>query len=326
MHVIVSAVGLVLSTASASAQDMARPSSVRFAANEWTFVPVVKNTAGIWSSPGVLALRDKDNVVGENIVAIWYEFPAAAGGVWSATSWVSQDHWQAITHTKNRFAISSVYDFVWPTDDPIAAPVNPEAPEPYFHGLFTVDPLAGLPIDENRDQVISTLTELGYQSASVAVEQVGLCEGEMVLDALAATAVLAASTPTPTATLEAAFGAAIPASCAQIAAPAPLTGFVSGTEVPLPGIPLGPWKRDSRPAFPHGNCDLATQCCYAAPIIFIYKRKGLLGLEYIEYCEGLQVWNCPGEPGVPCPAVPTCPAPEATPDPSVPVTCGYSFN
>lgn len=322
---VVGTVAFIVSTAPVAAQDLSRPVGVRFAKDDWTFVPVVKSVAGVWSVPGILALRRKDNVVGQNIVSIWYEFPAAAGGAWLATSWASQDHWQAIAYTKNRFDISNDFDFMWPTSDPVAAPLDPETPAPYFHGLFEVDPLAGLPVDENRDQVISVLTGLGYQSASVTVEQVGPCEGESVLDALAATAVLAVSTPTPAWSLEESFSSGIPDSCAAIDIVPPPAGLIPGTDLPLPGIPLGPWKRDSRPAVLRSECMPSFDCCYAAPIVFRYVRKGAFGLEYIEYCEGQLTWQCPGEPGVLCPAQPSCPGPELpSPDPaSGPVTCGH---
>lgn len=328
------AVGLVaiaFSTALAIAQDLARPSGVRFASGDWTFVPVVKNVAGDWSSPGILALRKKDLVVGDNIVSIWYERPAVVGGAWAATSWVSQDQWQAITFVKNRFAIGSEHDFLWPTNDPVTAPASPETPLPYSHGLFVEDPLSALPNDANRDQVVTVLTELGYQSASVTLEQIGPCEGSVVLQGLSATAILAASTSPPASTLENFFLTGVPLSCAEIGVPSPPTGFVPGTNIPLPGAPLdpqNPWKRDDRPPVLLPDCTSQTTCCYAAPIIFRYVRKGANGLEYVEYCEGTQTWSCPQSPGVACPLTPSCSAPSA-PLPDLDagsVSCGLSMN
>ncbi len=328
------AVGLVAIVCSATvaiAQDLARPSEVRFASGEWTFVPVIRNVAGEWSSPGILALRKKDLAVGENIVSIWYERPEVEGGVWIASSWVSQDQWQAIAFVKNRFAVDNQYDFLWPADDPAPESATAETPQPYSHGLFVEDPLSSLPIDSNRDQVVTVLTGLGYQSASVSLEKIGLCEGSLVLQGLSATAVLEASTSPPTSTLENFFLTGVPLSCAETGTPAPPPGFVPGTTIPLPGFPLEPqrpWKRDGRPPVLLPDCNSDITCCYSAPIIFRYVRKGANGLEFVEYCEGMQTWSCPRQRGESCPLTPSCPGPSVLlPDlEASPVSCGLSIS
>jgi len=331
------AAGLAFCSGQSLAQSVARPAGVRVTQKEWVFVPVVVQDVGLLSVPGVLALRDKSQAVGSNIVAVWYENPGVPGLEWSAKSWESQDQWEAIKWTKEQFGISPAYDFLWPTTDPVTGGEATEAPQVYFKGLLLSDPFAAWAGTPEGDAIVSLLTEMGYQAASIEVDKEGPCDTKTILGALADTTAFAVLAQPPLAQVEARFAALVPATCAQVVPPPPPPPppVVPGTTTPQPGPPLnpgGPWKPDGRrPPFFDPACTTATTCCYGEFIIWFYTTTNWLGLTVIAYCESTFSWSCPAPPGVPpapCPAAPTCPAPVGPrfpPPPPGPVPCGNSY-
>jgi hypothetical protein len=87
---------------SVSALADSRPSGFHVHSEGWTFVPVITQSGGTTSVPGVLALRYKPDAMGDNIVAVWYTNPGAAGTDWTSKAWTSSDQAKAISYAAIR--------------------------------------------------------------------------------------------------------------------------------------------------------------------------------------------------------------------------------
>jgi len=317
----------------AVAQTVSRPAGVRVTQKDWVFVPVVVQDIGTLVVPGVLALRDKSQAVGENLVAVWYENPGAPGAEWPAKSWESQDQWQAIKWTKEQFGIGDDYDFLWPTTDPETAGGSTEVPQNYFKGLLASDPFSELVDEPDGELIVSLLTEMGYKAASIDVDKDGPCDTKTILPALADTTAFAVLAQPPIEQVEARFESLVPATCAQVTPPPPPPPppVVPGTTTPQPGPPLnpgGPWQTDQRPPRYDPTCSTVTTCCYAQKIIWLYTTTNWLGLTVIRYCESAISWSCPNPSGGACPAAPSCaapPPPYSPPPPPGAVPCGFDY-
>ncbi|MFN8818240.1 MAG: hypothetical protein ACK5ZV_16065 [bacterium] len=321
------------------AQSIARPAGVRATQQDWVFVPVIIQSAGSLTVPGVLALRDKSALVGENLVAVWYANPGAPGVDWPAKSWTSQDQWEAIKWTKQQFAIGDQYDFLWPTADPQSAGSLTEVPQDYFKGLLDNDPFAALLTTPDGEAMVSLLTAIGYKSATINVDKDGPCSTKIILSALADTTAFAVSVRPPKDQVGAMYESLVPLACVQVVQPAPPPpppppAVVPGTTTPLPGAPVNPvnpWKPGPRPDRHVPGCSTATTCCYGRQIFWFYTVVGWFGLTYVQYCESEVTWTCPAPPTVPpapCPPIPTCPAPLGPympPQPPGPVPCGFDY-
>lgn len=314
----VAAVGISVCECPTLAQSVSRPAGVRVTQKDWDFVPVVVQDVGTLVVPGVLALRDTSQTVGDNLVAVWYENPGGQGIEWPAKSWESQDQWEAIKWIKEQFGIGDEYDLLWPTIDPKTEDWSTEVPQNYFKGMLTSDPFSELTTEPDGETVVALLTAMGYKSASIDVDKVGPCDTRVILPALANTTAFAVLGQPPLEQVEDRFAALVPATCAQVAPPPPPPPppVVPGTTTPQPGPPLnpgGPWQTDGRrPPFMDPTCSTATTCCYGEHIIWLYTTTNWLGLTVIRYCESTISWSCPapaGVPPAPCPPAPTCPAP-----------------
>jgi hypothetical protein len=314
------------------AQSVSRPAGVRVTQKDWVFVPVVVQDVGSLAVPGVLALRDKSQAVGENLVAVWYENPGVQGVEWPAKSWESQDQWEAIKWVKEQFGIGDDYDVFWPTSDPKTEGWSSEVPQNYFKGLLTSDPFAELVDEPDGETIVALLTMMGYKAASVDVDKDGPCDTKTILPALVDTTAFAVLAQPPLNQVEARFESLVPATCAQVVPPPPPPPpVVPGTTTPQPGTPLnpgGPWQTDHRPPWYDPFCSTATSCCYRQKIIWLYTTTNWLGLTVIRYCESDISWSCPNPTGAPCPAAPTCaapPGPYFPPPPPGPVPCGFNY-
>ena len=164
-----------------------RPTGFHLPVEDWTFVAVVeRGVNGEASVPGVLALYDKDLATGDNIVAVWYERPTSPSSDWAAVAWSSIDQWSAIKWIKSEYNISDDFDGFWPTKDAVSAAL-PETPEVYDKGLVTIDPLAPIVAQPDRDAILALLTAAGYKSADIALEKVTSCPAKYVLEGYSTT-------------------------------------------------------------------------------------------------------------------------------------------
>lgn len=270
--VLTGIMGLTAMPIAAHAQAVARPAGVRVMQNGWTFVPVVVQDAGTLDIPGVLAIRDTSQAVGENIVAVWYENPGAAGAEWPAVGWESQDPWEAIKWAKQVFGIGDEYDALWPTTAGPTAGEPTEFPQSYFKGLLTSDSFATVVEEPDGEEIVAGLTAMGYKSASIDIDNDGPCDTKTILPALADTTAFAVLVQPPLAQVEARYASLVPETCAQVIPPPPPppTPVIPGTTRPQPGTPLNPgapWQSGPRPDRDVAGCSTATTCCYGRQII-----------------------------------------------------------
>ncbi|MBX3405352.1 MAG: hypothetical protein KF869_01205 [Phycisphaeraceae bacterium] len=301
--------------------------------DDWVFAPVVVETQQSVQIPGVLALRDLSQAVGDNIVAVWYENPLVQGEAWTAKAWESQDQWKAIEWVKAQFDIGDEWNQFWPTSAAVPHTPTTEPPVEYFKGVLDTDPMAAWVAGSEGEEIVAVLTSIGYKSASVPVDKEGPCDTKTVLAALADTSAFAVLAHPSAAQLDDYFAVRVPLTCAQrvVPPPPPPPPVVPGTTTPQPGVPLNPgapWQRDSRPPTYKPSCSTVTTCCYEAPIIWLYTTTNWLGLTVIRYCESQISWSCPNPSGGPCPAAPSCGepiGPHFPPPPPGAVPCGYNY-
>lgn len=194
----IAVVGSIAIIQGAVAQETVRPSEVRVVREGWTFVPVVASSNGTISVHGVLALRDMEQVVGDNIVAVWYQNPGAAGESWPAVSWESQDQWKAIKWVKEQTGVEDRWDYLWPSSTPIEEAFS-EQPVEYSAGLLEGDPLSEIASGSDAQEWLQVLTAIGYKSASISIDMDGPCDKTIVLSALADSAAYAMAAPDATA-------------------------------------------------------------------------------------------------------------------------------
>jgi len=74
---------------------------------------------------GFLALKNKADAVGGNIVSVWFQRPAVPGQPWPSKAWQSTDQWDAIK--------TIAADLNLPTDEwlgPTTDPKTLDAPPP----------------------------------------------------------------------------------------------------------------------------------------------------------------------------------------------------
>lgn len=328
--------GLAAMPIVAHARAVSRPAGVRVTQNGWTFVPIVVQDMGTLDIPGVLAIRDTSQAVGENIVAVWYENPGASGAEWPAVGWESPDPWEAIKWAKQVFGIGDEYDVLWPTTASPTAGEPTEIPQNYFKGLLTNDAFATVVGEPDGEEIVAGLTAMGYKSASIDIDNDGPCDTKTILPALADTTAFAVLAQPPLSQVEARYASLVPESCAQVIPPPPPppTPVTPGTTRPQPGTPLNPgapWQSGPRPDRYVAGCSTATTWCYGRQIIWLYTTTNLFGLTVIRYCESEITWTCPapaGVPPAPCPAAPTCtppPGPYMPPPPPGNVPCEIDY-
>lgn len=333
-----------------------RPTGFHLPVVDWTFVAVVeRGVNGEASVPGVLALYDKDLATGDNIVAVWYDRPTSPSAEWGAVSWSNTDQWSAIKWIKTEYNISDDFDGFWPTKDVVSS-TPAQTPEVYDKGLVTMDPLAPIVAQPDRDAILALLTAAGYKSADIAIEKVTSCPAKYVLEGYSKTVEFAVENFGPGSTgwgvpqwngvdvdvvVDTFLSTQVPQGClvlAQAPVPVPVVPavpVVPGTTRPQPGTPLNPgapWQRETldAPIYKPG-CSTAISCCYEQKIIWLYTAPNWRGNIKIYYCFGFTEFSCPLPAGGACPAVPTCsmPAGPLMPVPSppgLPIKCGFPYN
>jgi hypothetical protein len=323
-------VGLVLGAAEARAEDdVARPSGRRVQQDDWTFVAVLSMQGESASVPGVLALRDKANATGDNIVAIWYENPGQSSGDWSAKAWQSQNQAEAVKYVKGHYLIDDRWDMLWPTGDQLE---NPYAADPldYDRGLLVSDVYSFLVDSASRDVAVRFLTDIGYTSAYVPFESSSevTCGKNDFLSAYADAVVFGATHESASDSdwLERSSTQLLLACAAPPAAPV-LPTILPGTAIPVPGTAINPdWWFDPSTTIRDPTCDTTSSCCYRTKIKFLYSAGCLFGT-CIYYCQADYSWNCPVVPPAPCPATPACADPIGPlfPPSGYTADCGHSY-
>jgi hypothetical protein len=297
-------------------------------------VPVVTEDGTSVDIPGILALRDKTNDLGDNLVAVWYENPGVAGAPWPAKAWESKDQWDAIKWVKEEFSIDNGYDLLWPTIDPLTPGGINELPLDYYKGLLVGDPLFSVATQPDADAIITALTGVGYKAASIPVDKEGPCNTTVILPALADATAFAFMAEPPVEHIVAFYETLVPAACVQLAQgppPAP-PAVVPGTTTPQPGAPLNPgggWQTRTGGVWEpvlDPTCSTAVSCCYKQKIVWLYRGTWRF-MTVILQCVSEVSWSCTMPANGVCPATPSCPKPLPLfpPPPPGPVPCGSRF-
>ncbi len=154
-----------------------------FEVEPWTLVPVYAEQDGVPSDiVGFLALADPSALIGNNLAAVWYE---RVGLDWQAQSWASSDPWVGIEAIKEMYSISDAEDGRWGV--PSGAPISPQQPVGYVSGVLATDPLAPvIQASPEPEVIVGLLAGIGYQAASLPVDNTDDCSADSKLDGMAA--------------------------------------------------------------------------------------------------------------------------------------------
>jgi hypothetical protein len=236
-----------------------RPLPFHLILGDWHVVPITADGPnGTRIVHSVLALKNKAEVIGENIVSLWYQRDSS--GAWSAKAWESSDQWQAIEAVKSDAGIGNQYDDRWPTIDPKLESIVPEAPKGYAQGLLTTDPIFNIIVESpSRPEIVELLAAVGYKAADVPIEnQTFACSTDVFLSQLSASIEAAQSKPASDSTASVMnfateFQSLVGETCA---------GPQSPTIPPVVNVPWTPgsdWNWDTCPGADYnpatGNCD-----------------------------------------------------------------------
>ena len=188
MHIMNRWLAAAGATAVVAATTVAQTNHVAWSKIEtgpWTLTPIYAEENG---TPGAvvsfLALADLSAIVGENLVAVWYQRDATG---WTAKSWEAAGPWEAIKSVKQAMGIPDDEDERWGVAG-AGAPTSAEEPKEYAAGVLAEDPLAAfIAGSPDRDVLVEFLTSIGYKAADIPVDKgAGACGASSLLSAYAA--------------------------------------------------------------------------------------------------------------------------------------------
>ncbi len=185
MFTVVAVVGgMALSAVNVSAQEVHRVAWSKIETGPWTLTPIYSET--VQGGPEVehfLALADGSNVIGSNLIAVWYQRTPDG---WTAKSWETADPNEAIKSVKAALNIPDSDDDRWQVAG-LGGTVSTAGPaKDYVKGVLIDDPLAALiATAPDRDEIVDFLASVGYKAADVPVEKDDGCTTDAKLDGMA---------------------------------------------------------------------------------------------------------------------------------------------
>lgn len=256
------ATAIAATTAVAQTHHVARS---KIETGPWTLTPIYIEDNGVTGAVvSFLALADPSAIVGDNIVAVWYQREASG---WTAKSWETTDPWEAIKSVKQAMMIPDDEDERWGIPGSDASLPNAEQPKDYASGVLADDPLATLvATSPDRDAIVDLLASFGYKAADLAVDKgAGSCGSSELLTAYASgmEADLARCEAIDKATsaveaIRASLAASCPDGLASLEAnTAFLVASVQESTCDRPTLPLPPWVpvrcTTDRAPYPQGD-------------------------------------------------------------------------
>jgi len=178
---LLAAVATLLFPANAAAQSNHVAWS-KIELGSWTLHPIYTVTeSGSVLVRHFLALTDPSLVVGENLIAVWYQREEAG---WIAKSWETTDTWEAINAVKADLNLPDDEDERWGIEGAIVA--STPAMHDYTMGVLADDPLALIVAQTtDRDELVGLLVSIGYKAAAIPVELDDGCTLDTILDGFA---------------------------------------------------------------------------------------------------------------------------------------------
>jgi hypothetical protein len=139
----------------------------------WGLVPILE--AGEVRS--FLALRDEDQIVGENITAIWFQ--RQADDSWTGLAWNDGDHAAALKYVAIDLGLPTGWDENLVVEHDVIS-ATPISPKPYAYGLYADDPLTpAVAASGDPAATAGALEEIGYAASSLGVIDGGGSSGGM---------------------------------------------------------------------------------------------------------------------------------------------------
>lgn len=143
----------------------------RIVLDNWTFVPINSTSATGTRVHSFLALKNKADAVGGNIVSVWFLRPDQGGGEWDAKAWESTDQWDAIKTVAAEMSLPTD-ESIWPTTDAKTLGAPTDTGTAYAKGFLVGDLNGALLEDEPvRDWIIEALVGSGYTVADISFDK-----------------------------------------------------------------------------------------------------------------------------------------------------------
>lgn len=151
----------------------------------WTFNPIVYvSDDGTASVESLLALVDTDAIVGDNIVAVWYN--RQTDGSWEAKAWGASDDGTAVSYVAQSLQIPDEERSFWSVPGVYSDIDTIEPPADYSNGILLSDPLAPAVLySADPDGIVEYLTSIGYKSADIPADKSNGCISVQRLNAVA---------------------------------------------------------------------------------------------------------------------------------------------
>ncbi len=176
--------------AAADPPPVRRVANILFHQGPWTYHAVYSDTGGQVRVDNVIVLADPNSLTGNNLAGIWYQRTETG---WEAKSWETGSPYEVVKAVKIELNVPDVFDAYWhvPNKADIAAAASAGTALGYSKGVLTTDPLAGwVESQTNRDEIIKSLTALGWSSADILAEKTSLgagnCDEKSVITGVAA--------------------------------------------------------------------------------------------------------------------------------------------
>lgn len=159
-------------------------SDLHITLEEWTIVPTLIGT----QVESFVALRDPDQVIGDNVTAVW--FLRIDDRTWQAYAWHDQDNYAAIAHIKGTLGLNDLTDANWPIAEAQQGIDITAGSEPgkFATGVFKDDPFA--PIIDSMPEpgaLIESLDTSGWSAAKISIwTRVSDCTQNEIISTMAA--------------------------------------------------------------------------------------------------------------------------------------------
>ena len=170
--VIVASIGVTCLSGAALAQTSAiNVPGTLIEYDGWGLIPIFDGS----EVHSFLALRDEDEIVGQNISAIWFQ--RQADDSWEGLAWNDGDHAAALKYVAMDLGLPEGWDenLVVEYDAFSATPISPK---PYAYGLYADDPLTpAVAASSDPAAAAGALEGIGYAASSLGVVSGGGSSG-----------------------------------------------------------------------------------------------------------------------------------------------------